>query len=48
MFDSLDETIKHDDAAAIRPKERVIKIALIGLLSIVVFGGVYLAVQLLQ
>ncbi|HTQ52874.1 MAG TPA: hypothetical protein VMI94_00345 [Bryobacteraceae bacterium] len=48
MFDSLEQRIKQDDAAEISSKERIFKIALIALLSVVLFGGLYLAVQLLQ
>ena len=48
MFDTLDEKIRQDDAAVISPKERVIKIAVVALLSVLLFGGLYFAVQLLQ
>lgn len=48
MFDSLDERIKQDDAAEISPKERIVKIAVIAILSIVLFGGLYLAVHFLE
>ncbi|HTT63804.1 MAG TPA: hypothetical protein VMG35_18255 [Bryobacteraceae bacterium] len=45
MFDSLADRIKHDDAAEISPRERVVKMALIAVLSIVLFGALYLAVH---
>jgi len=48
MFDSLDQRIKQDDAAEISNKERIVKIALIVVLSVVLFGGLYLAVHLLE
>ena len=48
MFDSLDERIKHDDAAETTTRERIAKVAVISLLSIVLFGGLYLAVHFLE
>jgi hypothetical protein len=48
MFDSLDERIKHDDALEISPRERVVKMTLIAFLSVVVFGGLYLAVHFFE
>ena len=48
MFDSLDEKIKHDDAAETSRGERLLKGAVIAVLSIVLFGGLYLAVRLIE
>jgi hypothetical protein len=48
MFDSLEEKIKHDDAAEISPRERVAKGVVISILSILLFGGLYYAIRLLE
>jgi len=48
MFDSLDEKIKQDDAVEVSRKERVVKGVVIAVLSILLFGGLYLAVRLLE
>lgn len=48
MFDSLQEKIKHDDAAEISPRERVVKGVVIIVLSIVLFGGLYFAIRMLE
>ena len=45
MFDSLDETMKHDEQAASSNKERMLLWAAIALVSILVFGGVYFGFQ---
>jgi hypothetical protein len=47
MFDSLDETIKHDDSIEISPKERMLKTVAVGVISILLFGALYLAVKML-
>jgi len=39
MFDSLDEQIRADEHKAVSNKERVMRWALIVLLSVIVFGG---------
>ncbi len=48
MFDSLDEQIKHDDAAEITRRERIVKAALVAALSVLLFGGLYFAVRMLE
>ena len=48
MFDSLDEQMKHDDAMVTTPWERVFKWATVAVVSVLVFGGVYLAIQLTE
>ena len=48
MFDSLDDQMKHDDKVAKTTKEDVIKWLAIAVLSLVVFGGVFFGVRLLE
>lgn len=45
MFDSLDEQIRSDDHRMLTRRERLVRWTLIVLVSIVVFGGLYVAVQ---
>jgi hypothetical protein len=45
MFESLDEQIKLDEHKASSNNERMVRWALIVLVSVVVFGGVYLLTQ---
>ena len=44
MFDSLDETIKHDDSMETSRKERIVKAIAVAVVSILLFGALYLAV----
>jgi len=48
MFESLDEKIKHDDAVEISRRERVVKGVVVAVLSILLFGGLYYAVRMLE
>ena len=48
MFDSLEEKIRSDDIAEISPRERIVKIVAVAIVSILLFGGLYLAVRLLE
>lgn len=48
MFDSLDEQMKHDDAEQATPRERLFKYAAVAVLSVLVFGGLYLAIQMME
>ncbi|HUB34189.1 MAG TPA: hypothetical protein VMA31_14205 [Bryobacteraceae bacterium] len=48
MFDSLDEKIRHDDELEVSRKERILKWAAIAILSILLFGGVYVGVHILE
>jgi hypothetical protein len=45
MFDSLAEQMKHDDATAAPPRQRMTKWAMIAVIAIAVFGAVYYALQ---
>jgi hypothetical protein len=48
MFDSLDEQIRHDLKETSSTKERAIMWVAVFVATIVVFGGLYYAVQLLN
>ena len=48
VFDSLDEQIKHDHEAETSRKERWLTWLAIGLLSILLFAGLYMSVRLLE
>jgi hypothetical protein len=45
VFDSLAEQMKHDDATAASPRQRITKWAVIAVVAIVVFGALYFALQ---
>jgi len=48
MFDSLDEQIRNDEHKAVSNKERIVRWAVIMLITLVVFGGLYFGVQMMQ
>jgi hypothetical protein len=48
MFDSLDDRIRHDVALEKSSTERIVEGLVIAVLSVVLFGGLYYAVRLLQ
>jgi len=48
MFESLDEQMKVDEHKAVSNRERMIRWALIILVSVIVFGGLYLGVHFMQ
>jgi hypothetical protein len=45
MFAELEEQMKHDDAAATSPRQRMIKWAVVAFVAVAVFGGLYYALQ---
>jgi hypothetical protein len=45
MFASLEEQMKHDDAKATSPQERMTKWAVIAVVAVAVFGALYYAIQ---
>jgi hypothetical protein len=45
MFDSLAEQMKHDDATASSPRQRMTKWAMIAVVAVVVFGVMYYALR---
>ena len=48
MFDSLSDRIKADEHIAVNNTERVIRWAVVLVLSILLFGGLYFGVRLLE
>jgi len=48
MFDNLEDKIKQDDAAEVTPKERIAKAVAVSFLSVLLFGGLYFAVRMLE
>ena len=48
MFDSLDEQIKSDEHRMTTNSERMLRWFLVVLVSVLVFGGLYLAVHLME
>lgn len=46
MFDTLDEKMKHDDAEP--TKAKVVKGVMILVISVVLFGGLYLVVRIAE
>jgi hypothetical protein len=45
MFDSLEAQMKHDDASAAPPRQRLTKWAVIAVVAIAVFGVMYYALR---
>jgi hypothetical protein len=45
MFASLEDQMKHDDARATSPQQRMTKWAVIAFVAVAVFGGLYYAIQ---
>ena len=48
MFESLDEQMKHDEEATTTPKEKYLKWVLVAVTSVILFGGLYMGVRLLE
>ena len=48
MFDSLADRIKQDDGPPAKTSERIIRYAIVVLVAIVLFGGLYMVVQHLE
>jgi len=48
MFDSLDEQMKHDAKEQTSTRERVLEWVAIAAVSVVVFGGLYFGVSMLE
>ena len=48
MFDNLDERMKHDDNQETTPRERIAKVIAMAVLSVLLFGGLYVAVRMSQ
>ncbi len=48
MFDSLDDQMKHDAKAEKSPRERIIEVLAIVVLSVVIFAGLFFGVRMLE
>jgi hypothetical protein len=48
MFETLDDRMKQDDKETSTTKERMLKWVLVGIVSIILFGGLYMGVRLLE
>jgi hypothetical protein len=48
MFESLDEQMKHDDMETTTPREKYLRWALVGIVSLLLFGGLYMGVRFIQ
>jgi hypothetical protein len=48
MFDSLVDRIKQDDGPPAKTSERIVRFAIVVLVAIVLFGGLYMVVQHLE
>lgn len=48
MFDSLAEQIRQDEQGQVSSRERMIRWLAVAVLSILVFGGLYFGIQVLQ
>ncbi len=48
MFDSLEEKMKHDADVEVTRKERIIKGLMVAVLSVLLFGGLYFVVRILE
>ena len=48
MFDSLDETMKHDDQEQTTAKERWMRYVVTAVVSVVVVGGLLLSIRMLE
>ena len=48
MFDSLEDRIRHDAHIEVSRRERIAKSLAIAVLSVILFGGLYFAVRLIE
>lgn len=48
MFDSLDERMKRDDSIETTPVQRVVKWAAVTVVSVLIFGGLYMVIQMME
>lgn len=47
MFDSLDDTLKHEQEVASSPKERMMLYSSVAAVSLLIFGGIIAAMKYL-
>ena len=48
MFDSLADQIRHDEHLQVSNSERLVRWLAVAVASVVIFGGLYLGIQLLR
>jgi hypothetical protein len=48
MFDSLADRIRQDDGPPVKTSVRLIRMAMVVLVAVVLFGGLYMVVQHLE
>jgi hypothetical protein len=48
MFDSLADRIREDDRREVSNTERILRWATVAVVSVVLFGGLYIGVRLLE
>jgi hypothetical protein len=48
MFESLDDHMKHDDQEETSRTQRTLKWAVVAAASVLLFGGLYMGIRLLQ
>ncbi|MFZ5928692.1 MAG: hypothetical protein ACOYX1_14755 [Acidobacteriota bacterium] len=48
MFESLDDQMKHDEMETTTPREKWLKWVLVGVVSVLLFAGLYAGVRLLE
>jgi hypothetical protein len=48
MFDTLSDQIRRDEHVQISNNERLVRWFVVAIVSLLVFGGLYFAIQLLQ
>lgn len=48
MFETLDDRMKHDEQETTTSKERMLKWLLVGVVSVILFGGLYFGVRMLE
>ena len=48
MFETLDDRMKQDEKETTTSRERSLKWMLVGIVSIVLFGGLYMGIRLLE
>jgi hypothetical protein len=48
MFESLADQIRHDEREQLSPRERLVLLIATGIVSILAFGGIYAALQMLD
>jgi hypothetical protein len=48
MFDSLSDRMKQDEQQAVNPTERYVRWAVTAVLAVLLFGGLYFGVRMLE